>query len=444
MQERGEHIYTLTELNLDIREALSQTHPDEYWVCAEISECHPNRNGHCYLELIDKDRQGRTTARQRAIIWSNTYNLLQPYFEQVTGQRLTAGIKVLVLVTVTYHELYGMSLTIHDINPTYTIGEAARRRAEIIAQLEEDGTINDNKELPLPMLPRRIAIISSSTAAGYGDFIDQLQGNSYGYIFYPVLFTAAMQGDRTEASVIEALNRIHTHIEHFDCVVIIRGGGSTSELSCFDTYPLASNVAQFPLPIIVGIGHERDETVLDYVAAVRVKTPTAAAEWLIERMRLADLAAQAMRQQVVDIVSNRLQQENNRLQQLTAGVPYMVAQRVHNETTKLQNWAHTIGRSTSEKITREHNRLSLMSHLLPERTTTLLRQEQQHLDNLANTIALLSPDATLARGYSLVTHNNKVIRSVDNLPTNTPIEIHMVDGTAQAHITTTSKKHDNE
>lgn len=223
MQERGEHIYTLTELNLDIREALSQTHPDEYWVCAEISECHPNRNGHCYLELIDKDRQGRTTARQRAIIWSNTYNLLLPYFEQVTGQRLTAGIKVLVLVTVTYHELYGMSLTIHDINPTYTIGEAARRRAEIIAQLEEEGTINDNKELPLPMLPRRIAIISSSTAAGYGDFIDQLQGNSYGYIFYPVLFTAVMQGDRTEASVIEALNRIHTHIEHFDCVVIIRG-----------------------------------------------------------------------------------------------------------------------------------------------------------------------------------------------------------------------------
>lgn len=444
MQERGEHIYTLTELNLDIREALSHTHPDEYWVCAEISECHPNRNGHCYLELIDKDRQGRTTARQRAIIWSNTYNLLQPYFEQVTGQRLTAGIKVLVLVTVTYHELYGMSLTIHDINPTYTIGEAARRRAEIIAQLEEEGTINDNKELPLPMLPRRIAIISSSTAAGYGDFIDQLQGNSYGYIFYPVLFTAAMQGERTEASVIEALNRIHTHIEHFDCVVIIRGGGSTSELSCFDTYPLATNVAQFPLPIIVGIGHERDETVLDYVAAVRVKTPTAAAEWLIERMRLADMAAQAMRQQVVDIVSNRLQQENNRLQQLTAGVPYMVAQRVHNETTKLQNWAHTIGRSTSEKITREHNRLSLMSHLLPERTTTLLRQEQQHLDNLANTIALLSPDATLARGYSLVTHNNKVVRSVDNLPTNTPIEIHMVDGTAQAHITTTSKKHDNE
>ena len=181
MDNRQEPIYTLTELNSNIRKTLEQSLADEYWVCAEISEFHPNRNGHCYLELVDKDRRGNTTARQRAIIWSNTYNLLYPYFEQVTGQQLSANIKVLVLVSVTYHELYGMSLTIHDINPTYTIGEAARRRAEILAQLEEDGIINDNKELPLPALPQRIAIISSHTAAGYGDFIDQLQNNSYGY-----------------------------------------------------------------------------------------------------------------------------------------------------------------------------------------------------------------------------------------------------------------------
>ncbi|MBO7318155.1 MAG: exodeoxyribonuclease VII large subunit, partial [Bacteroidales bacterium] len=379
-----------------------------------------------------------------AIIWSNTFNLLQPYFEQVTGQRLSANIKVLVLVSVTYHELYGMSLTIHDINPTYTIGEAARRRAEILAQLEEDGIINDNKDLPLPILPQRIAIISSNTAAGYGDFMNQLHGNSYGYAFYPALFAATMQGDRTEASVIEALNRIHAHIEHFDCVVIIRGGGSTSELSSFDTYALASNVAQFPLPVIVGIGHERDETILDYIAAVRVKTPTAAAEWLIERMRLADMAAQALRQQVTDFVSNRLQRESNRLQQLTGNVPYIVSQRLHHEATKQQNWAHIVGRSTTEKIAHEHHRLSLMSLLIPERATTLLRQEQQHLDNLSHTIALLSPDATLARGYSLVTHNNRVVRTIDALPTDTAVEIHMADGKAQAHITTTSKTKDNE
>lgn len=444
MNDRQEHIYTLSELNSNIRKTLEQSLADEYWVCAEISEFHPNRNGHCYLELVDKDRRGNTTARQRAIIWSITYNLLYPYFEQVTGQRLSANIKVLVLVSVTYHELYGMSLTIHDINPTYTIGEAARRRAEILAQLEEDGTINDNKELPLPTLPQRIAVISSNTAAGYGDFIDQLQGNSYGYSFYPVLFAAVMQGERTEASVIEALNRIHAHVEHFDCVVIIRGGGSTSELSSFDTYPLASNVAQFPLPIIVGIGHERDETILDHIAAVRVKTPTAAAEWLIERMRLADLAAQSMRQQVTDLVSNRLLREHNRLQQFTANVPYIVAQRLHNEAAKQQNWAHIVSRSSTDKIAREHNRLSLMSMLVPERTAMLLRQEQQRLGNMAHTIALLSPDATLARGYSLVTHNNRVVRTVDALSTDIAVEIHMADGIAQAHITATSKKEDNE
>lgn len=444
MTDQHEHIYTLTELNLDIRSTIETNLPSEYWVSAEISECHPNRNGHCYLELIDKDRQGRTSARQRAIIWSNTYNLLHPYFEQVTGERLAAGIKVLVLVSITYHELYGMSLIIHDINPTYTIGEAARRRAEILAQLEEDGIINDNKELTLPLIPQRIAIISSVTAAGYGDFINQLQNNNYGYVFYPVLFAATMQGERTETSVIEALNRINTHIEHFDCVVIIRGGGSTSELASFDSYPLACNIAQFPIPIIVGIGHERDETVLDYVAAVRVKTPTAAAEWLIERMRLADMALQASRQQIVDIVSNRLLRENNRLQQLTAHVPFMVAQRIHNANATLQNHAHVIGRSISEKINSEHNRLSLLSHILPERATMLLRQEQQQLDNLAHTIALLSPDATLARGYSLVTHNNKVVRTIDSLPTDTTVEIHIADGTAQAQITATSKKQNNE
>lgn len=439
-----EHIYTLTELNMSIREAIEDRLPHEYWVCAEISECHPNRNGHCYLELIEKDHQGRTTARQRAIIWANTYNLLRPYFEQETGQTFTAGIQVLVSVSITYHELYGMSLTIHDINPTYTIGEAARRRAEILAQLEADGIINDNKELPLPILPQRIAVISSHTAAGYGDFSEQLHNNPYGYKFYPVLFPAIMQGENTETSVIEALNRIHCHIDLFDCVVIIRGGGSTSELSCFDTYNLAGNVAQFPLPIIVGIGHERDETILDYVAAVRVKTPTAAAEWLIEQLHRADLAAQSTRKVITEIVSRRIMTENNRLQQLTGNIPYIVTQRLHKEKWQQQNIAHHIERNTTERMSREHQRLSLLAHLIPERTTALLRQEQQHIDNLAHTVQLLSPDAVLSRGYSLILQDNKVVKTIDSLSPDSNIEIQLADGTAQAHITTTTKQKSNE
>ena len=435
----NDKIYTLTQLNQDIRVAIEDTIPHEYWVCAEISECHPNRNGHCYLELIDKDTQGRTTARQRAVIWSNTYKLLEPYFEQETGQTFTAGIKVLVLVSVSFHELYGMSLTIHDINPSYTLGEAARLRTQILNQLEQDGVINDNKELPLPLLPQRIAIISSDTAAGYGDFINQLQHNTYGYIFYPVLFTATMQGERTAQSVIDALNRIHSNIEHFDCVVIIRGGGSTSDLSSFDNYDLALNAAQFPLPIIVGIGHERDETVLDHIAAVRVKTPTAAAEWLINQSLLADNVAQAARQQIIDIVSNRLTNENNRLQLITRNVPYTVTQRLNSEKLRYKNYAHNMSRIIGERTSREATQLSLLSHIIPERTATRLQQEQQKLENLTQTIRLLSPDTILARGYSMVIQNNRVVKSASDLTKGSQVEIHLSDGKAQAQITQTHK-----
>lgn len=433
------HVYTLSELNKSIRSVIENKLPHQYWVSAEISECHPNRSGHCYLELIEKDRQGRTIARQRAVIWANVYNLLRPYFEQETGQSFTAGIKVLVMVEISFHELYGISLTIYDINPSYTIGEAARLRAEILARLEAEGTLNDNKELPLPLLPQRIAVISSDTAAGYGDFIDQLHHNRYGYVFYPVLFPAIMQGERTESSIIDALNRIHENIELFDCVVIIRGGGSSSELAGFDTYALANNVAQYPLPIIVGIGHERDETILDHVAAVRVKTPTAAAEWLVEKSRLAHAAAQTLRKEVSEIVSNRLLRESNRLQQLTGNIPYATTLRIHNEKTRQQNTTHKILRSMSDRISDERNRLSLLSHLIPERTATLLHKEQQQIENLTNTIRLLSPDSIMARGYSLVLYNNKVVKSIGNLSTNTTVEIHLADGKAEADITTIIK-----
>lgn len=434
-----EHIYTLSELNNNIRSAIELHLPDEYWVSAEISEYHPNRNGHCYIELIEKDAKGRMLARQRAVIWANTFNLLSPYFEQETGEKLGAGIKVLILVSVNYHELYGMSLVIHDIDPSYTIGEAARHRAEILSQLKADNIIDDNKELTIPLLPQRIAIISSHSAAGYGDFINQLYNNSYNYQFYTSLFTASMQGENTATSVIEALNLINNNIDYYDMVAIIRGGGSTSELASFDNYELACNVAQFPIPVIVGIGHERDETVLDYIAAVRVKTPTAAAEWLIERSRMAENAALDMRKQIVDIVSTRLLRENSRLQQFTSNIPYTVTQRVHREEQRHRNITHNIIHNTSEMIGREYNRMSLTTHILNERTHNRLYQEQQLLDNLNNTIRLLSPDATLARGYSLVIHNNKVIKSVNDIPNNEPIEIHLADGKAQAEITNIDK-----
>lgn len=328
---------SLYDLNALVRRSLEQCLPDEYWVQAELSEVrtHP-ATGHCYVEFVQKDPRGNNlVAKARGVIWSNVFRLLRPYFEESTGQAFEAGIKVLVQVSVSFHELYGFNLTVHDIDPTYTLGDMARRRREILKQLEDEGVLTLNKELPMPVLPRRVAVISSPTAAGYGDFRHQLEHNPRGYAFQVTLFAAAMQGDRVEASILEALDAINSRVEQFDVVVIIRGGGATSDLSCFDTYLLAAACAQFPLPIITGIGHERDDTVLDSVAHVRVKTPTAAAEYLIARM---DEAADRLNDLVVRLhegVTARLEQERRCLYQCRNRIPASAVRRVSSAQLEL-------------------------------------------------------------------------------------------------------------
>ena len=276
---------TLQELNGRVKSTLQFEMPDAYWVQAEISGISPSGQGHCYLELVQKDTTGRTfLAKAKANVWRNTWLKLKPYFEAETGESLKVGMKVLLQVTVTFHEVYGYSLVVWDIDPTYTMGDMARRRKEILDQLAKDGVIGLNRELEIPMLPQRIAVISSATAAGYGDFCNQLASNVYGFRFYVKLFQAAMQGDDVERSVIAALDAVAARMDDFDVVIIIRGGGAVSELSCFDSYNLAYNIANFPLPVITGIGHERDDTVADVVAHTKVKTPTAAAEFIISKV----------------------------------------------------------------------------------------------------------------------------------------------------------------
>ena len=431
--------YSLLELNTALRAAVDKAFPDKYWVCAEVSELHVNAAGHCYLELIEKNARGATVARQRAMIWAPVFRLLKPYFEQETGFAFSAGIKVLVQVSVAFHELYGMSLVIGDINPTYTLGDAARRRAEILRRLVDEGVIDMNRELALPIVPQRIAVISSGTAAGYGDFIDQLQNNPYRYVFYPVLFPAVMQGERTESSVIEAFNRIYAAIDHFDCVVIIRGGGATSDLGSFDSYPLAANVAQFPLPVVVGIGHDRDETVLDHVAAVRVKTPTAAAEWLVARVHETELRIEALRRESAEAVEACLSREATRLQQVVSMLPLAVTRRLHAEQSRLLAAVATVERGSHERISQEKSRLSLLTHLIPERISSRLHHEAQRLDSLQQHINLLSPDALLSRGYSLVLKEGKVVRSVADLAAGDATTLLLADGEASATITATQQ-----
>ena len=306
-----QHSLSLLELNEQVKQTLKTAFPFPVWIRAEISELHENENGHCYLELVEKSTNSDLIiAKQKAMIWSFTYRMLKPYFESSTGTSLAVGMKVLVSCQIEFHELYGMSLNVRDIDPIFTVGEMAVRRAEIIRRLTDEGVIDMNKQLEMPFVPQRIAVISSASAAGFGDFQDQLQTNSFTYKFYVKLFPAVMQGAQTEQSVITALGKIAEYLELFDVVVMIRGGGSTSDLVAFDNYNLALHCAQFPLPIISGIGHQRDESIIDLVSHTRVKTPTAAAEFLIGCLQDADefiaSLANSLGNQATDRKSTRL------------------------------------------------------------------------------------------------------------------------------------------
>ena len=361
---------SLYDLNALVRRSLEQCLPDEYWVQAELSDVRTNSTGHCYLEFIQKDsRSNNLIAKARGTIWANVYRLLKPYFEESTGQAFVSGIKVLVQVTVSFHELYGYSLTVQDIDPTYTLGDMARRRREILKQLEEEGVLTLNKELEMPVLPQRIAVVSSPTAAGYGDFCHQLKNNSRGFFFHTELFPALMQGDRVEESVLSALDAILNRQEDFDAVVIIRGGGATSDLSGFDTYLLAAACAQFPLPIITGIGHERDDTVLDSVAHTRVKTPTAAAEYLINCMDLAADELEVLISQLHESVRSRLTEEHRKLISYRNRIPSAVVRRVSDAKLALL--------TTRKDIS----------------------------------LAVASPEKILARGYSITLKDGKVVKN---------------------------------
>lgn len=404
---------SLLELNTLVRNRVQAAMPDRYWVRAEVSEARENRSGHCYLELVEKDEaSGEMQAKARAVIWATVYRMLRAHFAAETGMAIAPGIKLLIEVSVDMHELYGYTLTVHDIDPSYTLGDMARQRAEIIRRLTQEGIIDMNRELSWPLLPQRIAVISSPTAAGYGDFIDQLHRNPYGYRFYTALYTAAMQGARAESSVIGALERIYAHESDFDGVVIIRGGGATSELSCFDSYPLAQNVAQFPLPVIVGIGHDRDETVLDRVANVRVKTPTAAAEWLIARVAEADRRRLDLQVSLTGEIDNRLRQERQRLAAAGQRLPLLIERRITLERSRLDHLAPTLRQAVTRSMERQQLRLTLLSR----------------------SVELSSPERILKRGFSLTLKEGKAVRSADELRSGDRITTFYGEGCSESQI----------
>lgn len=391
MEEQALSLYELNGLvKRTIRDRMSET----YWVQAELSDVRTNYSGHCYLEFIQKDASGNNLiAKARGTIWSNIYKMLKPYFEQETGQAFASGIKVLVRVSVDFHELYGYSLTVLDIDPTYTVGDMERKRREILRQLEEEGVIDLNKELEMPMLPQRIAVISSATAAGYGDFCNQLANNPRGYSFHTELFPAIMQGERVEESIIAALDAIYARLEAFDVVVIIRGGGATSDLSGFDTYGLAANCAQFPLPIITGIGHERDDTVIDLIAHTRVKTPTAAAAFLIACMDQVADRLDNLSFRLQQGVRNRLLWEHRRIEGLKQRIPSAVYKRISDAKYGLLTAQRDLQMASRQFLSMKKHRLELL---------------QQRLNDAL-------PEKQLARGYSITLKNGKAVKDASVL-----------------------------
>ena len=392
---------TLSTLNSQVRAAIEEQLPMRYWVTGELSEVRTAANGHCYIELVERNEAtGELMAKARGTIWSRVYSLLRPYFLEQTGSNLSEGMKVLLQVKINFHEVYGYSLDVCDIEPAYTLGEMARRRMLIIKRLTDEGVIDLNKELPFPLLPKRIAVISSATAAGYGDFCDQLNNNPYGFHFGTALFAAPMQGNKVEEGIIAALNAIASDIIPWDVVVIIRGGGATSDLSCFDTYDLANNCAQFPIPIITGIGHRRDETLLDTVAHISAKTPTAVAEVLIHSMLMQAERVASLQQAISEAATRRLTDERHRLQSLL--------------------------------------------HRLPSAATLLLQQQRHRIDIYEERLRAYSPDNILAQGYTLTLSGGRIIKSAAELYEGDTIVTRFADGETISEIIDTKVKEYDE
>ncbi|MBQ7513530.1 MAG: exodeoxyribonuclease VII large subunit, partial [Prevotella sp.] len=362
-----------------VRDAIETHLPDEYWVEAELSECREH-SGHCYMELIEKDDRTNTpVARASAKCWRQTWQLVQPHFERTTGQPLRAGMKVLLKVYAQFHEAYGFSWIVSDIDPTYTLGDMARRRQEIIRQLKEEGVFDLQRELTLPLFAQRIAVISAAGAAGYGDFCRQLEDNDYGFRFSVRLFPAIMQGEQVEQSVVNALNSIYEHVSDYDVVCILRGGGATADLSGFDTLLLAENVAQFPLPVITGIGHERDESILDMVSHTRVKTPTAAAVLLIDHLK-----------RVLE-----------RIEEAEAAISRNITERIRYQQQHIGQLATLIPATAKRIISDSRHRIEMLQQALPMAIERRLTNQKHRLDSLTLTLQGFDPQILLSRGYSI-------------------------------------------
>ena len=407
-------VLSLSALNHLVKEAVYEAFAETYWIFAETSDVRINSSsGHCYLEFVEKDAiSHQITAKARGMIWARNFQIIKPYFEQETGQAFTSGIKVLVNVSVEFHELYGYSLNVNDIEPSYTIGDMVKKRNEIIERLKKEGIFDLNKELPFPALPQRIALITSPTAAGYEDFKHQLSANESSFQFYIKLFPAIMQGEKTEESIISALEKVYRYVDDFDVVVIIRGGGATSELSCFDSYALAANCAQFPLPVITGIGHERDETALDLIANVRMKTPTAVAAFLIECFE-------------------------NEVNKLNSMIDFflMLPDFLRREIEKIGNLSALISRDAELMLLSGRKLLDEFWVSFKHQLFDYISENKRFIELKEQYANLVSPENVLKRGYTLTFKDGKIVKRAAELTSGNGLTVKFQDGEKRVTVT---------
>ncbi len=435
------HALTLFELNSLVSNVIDTAFDHAFWVEAELSEAREVR-GHCYMELIQKDIFSATpVARASAKCWKTSWARLRPKFEHATGQKLHSGMKVMLLVTANFHEAYGFSWIVQDIDPTYTLGDMARKRLEIIRQLKEEGVFDLQKELAIPMFAQRVAVISSENAAGYGDFCHQLLDNDYGFAFNIRLFPAVMQGEQVEASVINALNDIYDNVDDFDVVVIIRGGGATADMSGFDTLALAENVANFPIPIITGIGHDRDESILDMVSNTRVKTPTAAAAFLIDNLAGLWSHIDAMRERVATTVRRRMQTEQERLGRISGRVPILFSLVKERQEAKLMRMMSDISNSIRERLQRAMHEIVVIDNNIQPLAERKLTRESNRIAQLTLRTEALDPQRLLKRGYSITLLNGKAIHDPATLKEGDTIETRVEKGSFVSTIHLNKQKH---
>ena len=410
---------SLSELLRQVKGALEKELPDHYWVIAEIMELRENR--HCYLELIEKSEENDSLlAKVRATIWASRYDMLRPFFETSTGSPLKSGIKILCKASVEFHPLYGLSLNITDIDPSYTLGDLARKKQEVIQRLRKEGVFDMNRELLFPLVPQRIAVISSETAAGYGDFSDSILHNSHGFRFQTTLFPAVMQGDEAPASISTAMEKIYESESDFDCVVMIRGGGSKADLESFNHYDLAYFITQFPLPVITGIGHERDESVADMVAHHGLKTPTAVAEFLVDQLLAFEFRLSALADRLLTSVRNRVQGDLSRLERYQGDIMHLSRGLLQKQSEQLRQIRERLQRELSIQMDRKGDYLAL----LEKRTE------------------LVDPRNILLRGYSMTLMEGKVLRSIRNIKPGSLLETRLHDGSIISKVEPSSKTND--